>query len=362
MGGSAPGPIEIPGWVPAAGPLREWLEWLAELRRCAGGHALGKISERAENRGTPVSKTSIRRVLQGETFVEATTEAVAWTLAEMDRRPTRRSTDAQWTEFDRTLIAMRTAAAIEASSLRRASQLPPKEVAGWSQHPVRNPAETETKTERGGISGRVLTQQQVLDHDVPLNTLSLTVAARGSASADAYDMPSIRRLDSFIANGRKVPARWVEVPSDGLPDFAKLRDFPGGAFDVMFVKYVGFEVRTPSDRHGAYIAGWPIRNFLDALPYFSWGFIFIDRADLPYPVAEQLVQEFMMRGVQRLILVTVEGVGANFLSELTERFREVVPDREEAKFLGFDLLRIAAEKLAKQTPDAAAYWAQKLDA
>ncbi|MFD7999703.1 hypothetical protein [Streptomyces mirabilis] len=127
----------------------------------------------------------------------------------------------------------------------------------------------------------------------------------------------------------------------------------------MFVKYVGFKFRTPGDRHGAYIAGWPIRNFLDALPYFSWGFIFIDNVDLPYPVAEQLVQEFMMRKVQRLILVTVEGGGAKFLSELTERFREVVPAREGAEFLGFDLLRIAAEKLAKQTPDAAAYWAQE---
>ncbi|MFJ8249948.1 hypothetical protein [Streptomyces sp. NPDC094466] len=127
----------------------------------------------------------------------------------------------------------------------------------------------------------------------------------------------------------------------------------------MFVKYVGFDVRIPGDRHGAYIAGWPIRNFLDALTYFSWGFIFIDRADLPYHVEEQLVQEFMMRGVQRLILVTVEGVGANFLSELTEGFREVVPTQEGAKFLGFDLLRIAAERLAKQTPDAAAYWAQE---
>ncbi|MGC5564632.1 hypothetical protein ACPYPG_17565 [Streptomyces sp. FR-108] len=131
------------------------------------------------------------------------------------------------------------------------------------------------------------------------------------------------------------------------------------SLDVILVKYVGFNLSTPSDRHGAYIAGWPIRNFLEVLPYFSWGFIFIDRADLPYPVAEQLMQEFMMRGVQRIILVTVKGVGASFLSELAERFREVVPAREGVKVLGFDLLRIAAEKLAKQTPDAAAYWAQK---
>ncbi|MFD5818209.1 hypothetical protein [Streptomyces sp. NPDC127038] len=117
MAGSASRAVQIPDTIPA-GALRTWLEWLRELRRCAGTPTLTAIARAAEERGQPVSVATIRRLLSGATLSEGVAWAVAYALAEMDRRPAAVASGRDWDAFDEQLALLFNAASSAGSDVR----------------------------------------------------------------------------------------------------------------------------------------------------------------------------------------------------------------------------------------------------
>ncbi len=119
MPGSASRAVEIPDSVPD-GPLRTWLEWLAELRRRANTPSLSSVAVKAKLKGQPLSTATVRRLLRGETLSERPAAALAYTLAEMDQRPLTDRPSNDWDAFD-ALLTARLAAAIAGDGVAGAS-------------------------------------------------------------------------------------------------------------------------------------------------------------------------------------------------------------------------------------------------
>lgn len=100
--GSASRDIHIPDSVPV-GPTRTLLEHLQTLRRNAGTPSLKDLQEKLKHRGYEVSIPTLSRQFRGETLSPGLVHAVAYTLAEMDGRPTRLKTEKEWNKFDERL-------------------------------------------------------------------------------------------------------------------------------------------------------------------------------------------------------------------------------------------------------------------
>lgn len=105
MPGSASRPVGIPGHIPP-GPLRTWLEWLAELRVRAGMPSLSEVARKASQRGDTCSTATVRRLLVGETTSYRAAQALAYAMADMDRRPVVGKPSDDWDAFDAKLSSL----------------------------------------------------------------------------------------------------------------------------------------------------------------------------------------------------------------------------------------------------------------
>ncbi|QDY77743.1 HEAT repeat domain-containing protein [Streptomyces qinzhouensis] len=105
MPGSASRPVGIPDHIPP-GPLRAWLEWLAELRMRAGMPSLSEVARKASQRGDNFSTATVRRLLVGETTSYRAAQALAYAMADMDRRPVAGKPSDDWDAFDTKLNSL----------------------------------------------------------------------------------------------------------------------------------------------------------------------------------------------------------------------------------------------------------------
>ncbi len=229
MAGSAARSVDIPEGVPA-GPVRDWLEWLRELRRCAGLPSLSRVAQKAAERGSTISVPTISRVLRGETVTEQAGLAVAYTLAEMDVRPTRRTAAEQWEQFDAVLEkllgdALRLTAAHEDAE------------------------STPASSDRSGdlIAVTLRTAQSPLPFDSPeLGALHRFIAEARQISHLPYEAEDGEDLIPARALGGAgtTPSRYVVVSDGPRIPFERLPTFEHGLFFVNNGQYLPGELRT----------------------------------------------------------------------------------------------------------------------
>ncbi|MER6274595.1 hypothetical protein [Streptomyces sp900105755] len=238
LAGSASRAIEIPDTIPP-GPLRTWLEWLRELRRRADTPPLTLIAEATELRGQGVSVATIRRLLRGDTLNEGTGTAVAYVLAEMDRRPVASRPSADWDAFDVHLTSLLSAALaahsqgtvlVQASDISMSVQVP---ISSGEVPRVDRMPSSEPVPERWA-------RESTIWHVV------------GPNGKDPYEMASAKTIIEIMRSLRDFndpggwAARFFELAVEDRESFTSAMDkeYPGFApaeSEVTFAVFEGFQ-------------------------------------------------------------------------------------------------------------------------
>ncbi|MET9470582.1 hypothetical protein [Streptomyces sp. NPDC002922] len=371
LAGSASRGIDIPDEIPR-GPLREWLEWLRELRRCAGTPALTSVVKKAEERGDKVSASTISRLMRGETVSDAAGQAVAYALAEMDRRPTKRHTREEWDTFDATLVEMLGRVSdshleagqgpltgeSEASREAQVKELHASAVATDQVSPRMPTGDVELLPIRATRAPRPWDQEALEPRFIGVPAYrAITVCAAGNAAQAWSHYEPLADLHRLTADGMFVPHYVNEAPGRAFPGIG-LGSQQSERLDVLFAFFHAFRDVYVDERGFSFAQErTQFLNLNDLLPRFRRGVVLIDSVPVSrLSMVEHvgpLLEDALEEDGDRVLLILGHGRWPSVVDRLYRAVTTSPPRMNIGAMDGFEILSVAAHELEEESDDFA---------
>ncbi|MGX1154617.1 hypothetical protein [Streptomyces albogriseolus] len=325
LAGSASREISIPDNI-LQGPLRDWLEWLRELRLFAGMPSV-------EAMGTAIKadKATVSRLFKGLTLSQGLAYRLAYHLAQLDKRPTRRSSVSDWDSFD-ALLRERFDAALSAASTARQ----PRDTRGQQRGSVSIEAANFTLPPMElpkQLFGREYTKAAV--------TLSVGMADSWARS------PELMQLHGIAAAGDPIAYDYAQVPGDALTRLRYAQ--PHEPLDLFLAFFSGFTIRDAPEGFGLAVGeeGSLLDNPTNLLPRCRNAVVIFDnyQAPLIYAPGAMGFMSFTSsaEGPDRTLVILTDEVGDQVARRLVHvcKLLSDLPSGAPAAPTGLDLISAA---------------------